>query len=221
MTIFETNRIIHGEAAAQMAQMPDNCIDLILTDAPYLVGYRDRDGRTVANDHNPDGVLPAFPEMHRILQDDSYMVLFCGSTAIDRFSAAWMQAGFRTVDQIFWRKSYASSVWHTERRHESAWLLVKGYPAKRRNPLCNVQDWTYSGNRAHPTEKAVDILTPLIRAYSKPGAVVLDPFSGSGSTSVAAALTGRRYIGIELEERYCDHARRRIAGALRHRDKAA
>lgn len=221
MTSFQTNRIIHGEASAQLAQMPDHSIDLILTDPPYLVGYRDRDGRTVANDQNPDGVLPAFPEMYRVLRDDSYMILFCGGTAIDRFSAAWTQAGFRTVGQIVWAKSYASSVWHTERRHESAWLLAKGYPARPAAPLSDVQEWTYSGNRAHPTEKAVEILTPLVRAYSKPGAVVLDPFSGSGSTSVAAALTGRSYIGVELEERYCDHARNRIAGVMRYRSKAA
>jgi len=221
MTSFQTNHIIHGEASAQLALMPDSSIDLILTDAPYLVGYRDRMGRTIANDQNPDGVLPVFPHMHRVLRDSSYMVLFCGYNAIDLFSTAWATVGFRTVGQIFWRKSYASSVWHTERRHESAWLLAKGFPAKPQSPVSDVQEWTYSGNRTHPTEKAVEILTPLIRAYSRPGSVVLDPFSGSGSTSVAAALTGRRFIGIELDESYCEIARNRVAGALRHRSKAA
>lgn len=138
MTSFQTNRIIHGEAAAQLAQMPDHSIDLILTDPPYLVGYRDRDGRTVANDQNPDGVLPAFPEMYRVLRDDSYMILFCGGTAIDRFSAAWTQAGFRTVGQIVWAKSYASSVWHTERRHESrgCWPRDIRPDPPRRSAMC-------------------------------------------------------------------------------------
>lgn len=120
MTSFQTNRIIHGEAAEQLSQMPDQCIDLIITDPSYLVGYRDRDGRTIANDQNPDGVLPAFPEMARILRDNRYMILFCGWRAIDQFSTAWTQAGLRTVGQIFWRKDYTSSAWHTECRHESA-----------------------------------------------------------------------------------------------------
>jgi DNA modification methylase len=57
-------------------------------------------------------------------------------------------------------------------------------------------------NRAHPTEKAVSILTPLIQAFSKRGDLVLDPFSGSGSTAVAAALSGRRYIGGFLPWRF-------------------
>jgi site-specific DNA-methyltransferase (adenine-specific) len=79
-----------------------------------------------------------------------------------------------------------------------------------------VQPWQYSGNRAHPTEKAVGILKPLIRAFSQRGDLVLDPFSGSGSTAVAAALTGRRYLAIELEARYCAVAKRRLQGVARY-----
>jgi site-specific DNA-methyltransferase (adenine-specific) len=78
-----------------------------------------------------------------------------------------------------------------------------------------VQQWKYTGNRAHPTEKAVGILAPLIGSFSKPGDLIIDPFAGSGSTAVAAALSGRRYCGIELEPRYCDLARRRLEGAHR------
>jgi len=57
----------------------------------------------------------------------------------------------------------------------------------------------------------VDVLRPLIEAYSRPGDLVLDPFSGSGSTSIAAMMVGRRYLGIELESRYCEYARQRLA----------
>ncbi len=46
--------------------------------------------------------------------------------------------------------------------------------------------WHYSGNRKHPAEKSVEIITPLIRAFSNPGDLVLDPFLGSGTTDIAA-----------------------------------
>jgi DNA methylase len=57
----------------------------------------------------------------------------------------------------------------------------------------------------------VSVLRPLIESFSKPGSVVLDPFAGSGSTCFAAAECGRHYLGIELEARYCELARRRLA----------
>ncbi|MEP2987379.1 MAG: DNA methyltransferase [Parasphingorhabdus sp.] len=213
------NRIFNGDATQQLKKLPADSIDLVLTDVPYLIGYRDRLGRTVANDTNPDGVLPSFPEMYRVLKNDSYAIIFCGWSAIDQFSTAWTQAGFRTVGQIFWKKPYASSKWHTEARHESAWLLAKGRPAKPAHPVSDVQEWTYSGNRFHPTEKSIEVLKPVIEAYSNKGDIVLDPFAGSGGTCVAASLKGRDYIGIELEKEYCEHTKRRLAGVSSYRAK--
>ena len=76
-------------------------------------------------------------------------------------------------------------------------------------------DWVYSGNRRHPTEKAVEIIAPLIRCFSKPGDLVGDPFSGSGSTSVAAALSGRDYLGIDIDASHIATAKARLAGVAR------
>lgn len=66
-------------------------------------------------------------------------------------------------------------------------------------PVSDVLPWRYTGNRLHPTEKPVSGLVPLIRAFTRPGDVVLDPFCGSGSTLVAAKQICRHYIGIELD----------------------
>jgi site-specific DNA-methyltransferase (adenine-specific) len=74
-----------------------------------------------------------------------------------------------------------------------------------------VQGLLYTGNKLHPTQKAVMSLLPIIRAYSLPGDVVLDAFCGSGSTCAGALLTGRRYIGIELDPEYHLAASQRMA----------
>lgn len=63
----------------------------------------------------------------------------------------------------------------------------------------------------HPTEKPVPILRQMIESSTVLGETVLDPFAGSGSTLVAAKLEGRKSIGIEIDERYCAVAARRLA----------
>ncbi|BCZ90365.1 hypothetical protein TthAA22_21700 (plasmid) [Thermus thermophilus] len=66
-----------------------------------------------------------------------------------------------------------------------------------------------SGND-HPTVKPLALLRYLIRLTTEKGAVVLDPFAGSGSTLVAARLEGRRFVGIEIHEHYLRIAKRRL-----------
>jgi len=209
------NRIIQGNCAAVMQSFPDGCVDLAVTDPPYLVGYRDRSGRTIAGDNSPAKVLPCFPELYRILKPNSLCVCFYGWNRIDLFMTAWKEAGFNPVGHIVWRKNYASRTGYVKACHEQAYLLAKGRPRPPRRPFRDVLPWEYSGNEFHPTEKAVSVLTPLIDSFSRPGDLVIDPFSGSGSTSIAAALARRDYCGIELERRYCNHARRRLSGLKR------
>lgn len=96
-------------------------------------------------------------------------------------------------------------------RHESAHLLAKGNPSAPDKPKSNVIDWQYTGNHYHPTKNPLAALTPIIEPFSRPGDIVLDPFAGSVSTLLAAKKLGRGYIGVELDARYCDRARQRLA----------
>ena len=64
----------------------------------------------------------------------------------------------------------------------------------------------------HPTVKPVDLMRYLIKLVTPPNSRVLDPFCGSGSTGMAAVELGHEFVGIELDPRYCDIARRRIQG---------
>jgi len=213
---MKRNLIIEGNAAHVLQQLPEGSIDLVVTDPPYLVNYQDRSGRRLQNDDNPDGVMPVFAPMARAMKQDSYAICFAGWSALPQFTAAWEAAGLRIVSQIVWQKRYASRRGFTEYRHESAYVLAKGRPAQPKQPLPSVMDWVYSGNRRHPTEKAVEILAPLVRCFSRPGDLVCDPFSGSGSTSVAAALNGRDYLGIELDPAHVTTARVRMEGVARY-----
>jgi site-specific DNA-methyltransferase (adenine-specific)/modification methylase len=65
----------------------------------------------------------------------------------------------------------------------------------------------------HPTEKPVDLVKHFLRLHTKPGDIVLDPFAGSGSTGVACVMTGRRYIGFELDPHWVRCANERLSNA--------
>jgi len=74
----------------------------------------------------------------------------------------------------------------------------------------SVPFWSMPENTDHPTQKPEKLLAKLVLASSKPDDVILDPFLGSGTTSVVARKLGRHYIGIEAESEYCLLAERRI-----------
>jgi len=73
--------------------------------------------------------------------------------------------------------------------------------------------WSMPENTPHPTQKPEKLLAKIILASSNPKEVVLDPFLGSGTTSVVAKKLGRHYVGIEIEEEYCCLAEKRLARA--------
>lgn len=196
------NVLLHGDCRDKLASIADNSVDFVLTDPPYLVNYRDRAGRHIANDNDPRWMRPAFREIYRVIKPNSLMVCCYGWNAVDTFMAAWRAAGFRPVGHIVFAKRYASSQRFFGHQHEQAYLLAKGRPPYPAKPVPDVMPFPYTGNRLHPTEKPLDILRPLITAFSHPGDVVLDPFAGSGSTLMAARQTGRDYIGIELDAVY-------------------
>jgi DNA modification methylase len=190
-----------------MRHFPSQFIDLVVTDPPYLVNFQDRTGRDFRNDdpHNPWWVAPAFADLYRVLKPNSFCVSFFGAFTAEIFLSAWKAVGFRPVGFFSFLKEYPSSQGYTKWHSEHAYLLTKGNP-RANEILPNVLPFHYTGNNMHPSEKSLDTLKPLIRAFSKEGDIVLDSFCGSGSTLVAARELKRRYIGIELDKTHAQTA---------------
>jgi len=196
------NHILRGDCCKVLADLPDACVDFVLTDPPYLVNYRDRSGRSLAGDRQADWMEPAFRQMYRLLKPDSLCVSFYGWSRVDVFFRAWKACGFRVVGHLTFPKRYTSSSRLVRYQHENAYLLAKGDPRPGDRVIGDVIDWIYSGNLSHPTQKPTAVLRPLVEAFCPRGGIVLDPFAGSGSSCLAARSTGRQFIGVELDANY-------------------
>ncbi|MGC2402983.1 MAG: DNA methyltransferase [Acidobacteriaceae bacterium] len=205
-----TNQILLGDCVEVMRQLPAQSVDFVLTDPPYLVNYRDRAGRTIQNDADAIWLKPAMRETYRVLKQDRVAIMFYGWTKVDVFFAAWREAGFRPVGHIVFQKTYSSKSRFLRYQHEQAYLLAKGRPPLPEHPLSDLIEMPYSGNKLHPTQKPVAPLAELVRSFALPDELVLDPFAGSGSTCAAALLTGRTYLGIELDAEHHQAASRRL-----------
>ena len=112
--------------------------------------------------------------------------------------------------------------WPWKPNYEEIYILGEGFAGPRTTSvlryLAIAGTVAVTQGRSHPTEKPVGLMRDLI--LKCPGHTVLDPFMGSGATLVAAKSVGRRAIGIEIEERYCDIAVRRLAQSVMNLEAA-
>lgn len=209
------NQVVLGDCCTAMRGWPDASVDFVLTDPPYLVNYQDRSGRSLAGDRGGSWLRPAFAEAFRLLKPDSLCVSFYGWSQTELFLDAWRRAGFRVAGHITFPKRYTSTVRLMRLQHENAYLLAKGRPEAPAWPVGDVIDWVYTGNKLHPTQKPLAVLTPLIASFCMPGGLVLDPFAGSGSTLVAARSIGRGFLGVEIDAPMHSVAMRRLEAYAR------
>lgn len=177
------SRVVLGDCLSILPTLPDRCVDLALTDPPYLVNYVDRTGRSIANDRTDEWLTPAFAQMFRVLRDDAFCISFYGWNRVDRFFAAWRAAGFRAVGHIVFAKEYQSKARFLGYRHEAAYLLAKGQPAVPAQPLPDVMPWKYSGNHHHPP-----FATAPERSVSSPKRA--GPQAGRGHSGIESHYSG-------------------------------
>lgn len=100
---------------------------------------------------------------------------------------------------------------HSGHIDDGPYQAVDGGPRMQRSVL---RVRSCHGRAIHPTEKPMGVLIPLIQYSCPPGGLVLDPCCGSGSTLDAARRTGRRAVGIEIEEGYCEAAAKRLSQGM-------
>lgn len=210
--------IIHADCREVLRQLP--AVDLLLTDPPYGIDYATNHRAKghkmrspVVGDSSLDAMRQAWPDAVALLRDDRHWYAF----ASPRMVHEAIPAVGNVKHVICWDKGDRGTVGDLECGFGEAWEAIL-YGMKGRRALNGPRprtviryDWSASMDPVHPTVKPVPLLKKLIAWSTLAGELVLDPFCGSGTTLVAAKLTGRRAIGIEVVEDYC----RISAGRLR------
>jgi modification methylase len=172
----------------------------------------------------------------RLLKDNGTLWVIGSYHNIFRVGASLQDLDYWILNDIIWRKSNPMPNFRGRRftnAHETMIWAVKdkdarytfNYEAMKalNDDLQMRSDWLIpictgherlrddAGDKAHPTQKPEALLHRVILSSTRPGEVILDPFFGSGTTGAVARRLGRRYIGLERDEKYASIARARIS----------
>ena len=189
------NEFLHADSIKVLADLPDQSIDILLTDPPYP---------------NQQGL---FPETI----SDGYAGVYLGAKKARNFvvffwsprtQAPLPPPGWYEVARHIWAKPDAASI----TAYEQIIVWARNYKRLRSKvwtvPILDFR--TLSDWQPHPTQKPLRLMRYLLDLYTKEGESVLDPFAGSGTTAVACLQMKRQYLAIEKDPNYADVAKKRL-----------
>ena len=212
-----------GDSLKIMSEFKDNSIDLIITDPPYLLGagggggiYGKRNNNNVMKLAQEKKIFQDNPNfkvyidiLYRILKNNSHTYIMINNSNLKEFLVLIEKSKFELCQILIWEKSTKIFNPYFMLNHEYILLLRKGYK--------NINNYDYSSvikipfiKKHHITEKPIRLMEVFIEASSKENDIILDCFMGSGTTGVAAKRNNRRFIGIEIEKKYFNIAKKRI-----------
>lgn len=221
--------IIHGDCLVEMQNIPDNSIDLIVTDPPYKLTSGGCKGgldiRFNKSDYSKKSRgqffdIPKFDlwikECFRILKDGTHFYCMTNDKNLNAIYNTAVNAGFKEVNILVWKKYMHTPLPYYMKNVEFILLFRKGSARKINNmgdfALIENIKGVY-GNKVHVSEKPVSLFEKFILNSSNECDVVLDPFAGSFPMGLACVNTSRHYIGIEKEKEYYDIAVKRVEEA--------
>lgn len=212
-----------------LREVPDHSVDWIVTDPPYFLSMGHAGSKTNAqsvqlNSNRAFNDLAICTPFYRQLFEEFARVL--KETGSFYFFTDWrgyayyfpmINAALPVRNLIVWDKKSGPGSFYSF-AHE---LIIFGTYRSKTKAGVGSNVWreaafssgarSTDGEKVHPTQKPVALLTRMIEDSTEPGAVVLDTFMGSGTTAVACLKSGRQFIGFELDGQYHAIAQQRIA----------
>lgn len=218
--------IEQGDCLELIKDIPDESIDMVLTDCPYklisggctgmhgiLSGKNNAAIKTgsLFNNNNID-FADWLPEIYRVLKDGTHAYIMINGRNISKLQTEAEKVGFKFVNLLVWKKNNATANRYYMNKAEFILLLRKGKARTINNPgTTNILEMPNIRNKLHPAQKPIELMQIFIENSTSEKGIILDPFIGVGSTCLACIKSDRHYIGFEIDEEYFNIAKRRIS----------
>lgn len=207
-----------------LKDIPDKSVDLVVTDPPYGIGIKSQGsskGGVVAKLNPWADMCNAslwysawLRECLRVIKDDGAVWSFINWRYFTTLQKAALDLGWSIESLLIWDKCTIGPGGPKGLRSSYEQVVLLAGPDFRieNRSLADIQrfKWASFKPTGHPAEKPLDLVRWLIRESGKSGGVILDPFTGSGTTAIAAVMEGGSYIGFEMDPNWSEKARKRV-----------
>ena len=210
------NNIYNENCMKTMSRMKNQFVNLMVTDPPYGMKFRSNHRakryKDIHWDDNLEWVNDFCSEAYRILKRNSHLYMFCSFHNVDIFKQA-LDRYFTLKNILIWEKNNTSMgdlKGDYAPKYEMILFATKGRRLLNGGRDPNIFKFARTGNKLHPTQKPVELISYLINKSSEKDEIIYDPFMGSGTTAEAAHINERNYIGSEIDETYYEISLTRI-----------
>lgn len=218
------NYIDNMDCLEGLKKIPDNTVDLVITDPPYGIGIKSQGGRTGSGAKlNPWADIcnaslwysAWLKECQRVIKDDGAVWSFINWRYFSTLQKAGLDIGWSMESLLIWDKCWIGPGGKKGLRpsYEQVALFTGPDFAIPNRGVSDIQRFKWSAYKptGHPAEKPLDLIRWLITISGKQGGIILDPFAGSGTTACAAILEGGSYLGFEMDPIWKEKADRRVS----------
>lgn len=227
--------IIHGDALDQIRQMPDGCIDAIVTDPPYCSGgfteaakqtekgqglrseNIKRDGWFEGDNMTTGGLVflirqLTFESIRLFKNGGGSFLIFADWRMVPMIAPAIESAGIRYQNMLIWAKPSPGLGHGFRAQHETILHFTAGKPVYHDKGTGNVlrAKRVLPSAKYHPAQKPIDLLETLISVVCPEGGTVMDWFGGSGAVGIAAERIGRDAVLIDRDPKHIKTMQERI-----------
>jgi site-specific DNA-methyltransferase (adenine-specific) len=223
----QLNKIHHADCIEFMRNIPDESIDMIITDPPYKVSQMYGGGVDADNLTAVSSILRSIPEMARVLKPGRFAVIF-----YDNRILPYLFEATKGTELVYRKQLYLYRRWGSANRWmgwmqttDPICMFIKGhsepFQAKVKGKVHHdvyIKKGPEADSTGHPAQKPLDVIKDIIFWCSNEKDIVLDPYIGSGTTAVACEQLNRFYIGIDSNLEYCklsENRRTKHSGVLK------